>query len=68
MPLTSPEAMLNKIAEQQAEIAALKEVVAQLQFFIENQNSMMLARELGAMITDFPEKLKNPIIGSVNLH
>ena len=38
MPLTSPEAMRNTIAEQQAEIAALKEIVAQLQFFIENQN------------------------------
>ena len=68
MPSTSPEAMRNTIAEQQAEIAALKAVVAQLQSYIENQSSIMLARELGMMITDFPEKLKNPIIGSINLH
>jgi hypothetical protein len=68
MPITSPESMLNTIAEQQAEIVALKEMVAQLRFFIENQNTRMLARELGTMITNFPEKLKNPIIGSINLH
>lgn len=68
MSSTSPEAMRNTIAEQQAEILALKAVVAQLQSYIENQNSIMLARELGTMITDFPEKLKNPIIGSINLH
>jgi len=68
MSSTSPEAMRCIIADQQAEIAALKEMVAQLQFFIANQNTRMLARELGTMITDFPEKLKNPIIGSINLH
>jgi hypothetical protein len=68
MPITSPEAMRNTIAEQQAEILALKEMVAQLQFLIENQNTNMLVRELGSMIIDFPEKLKNPIIASINLH
>jgi hypothetical protein len=68
MPITSPEAMRNTIAEQQAEILALKEMVAQLQFLIENQNTNMLVRELGAMIIDFPKKLKNPIIASINLH
>jgi hypothetical protein len=68
MPLTSPEAMRNKIVEQQAEIETLKAVVAQLRSFIENQKTIMLARELGAMITNFPEKLENPIIGSINSH
>ena len=68
MPITSPEAMRNTIAEQQAEILALKEMVAQLQFLIENQNTKMLVRELGSMIIDFPKKLNNPIIASINLH
>ena len=56
------------IAEQEDEILALKEMVAHLSSLLENQNTKMLARELGMMINDFPEKLNNPIIASINWH
>jgi len=68
MPIKSTEAMQKTIAEQQAEILALQDMVAQLQSLLEHQNTRMLARELGMMINDFPGKLKNPIIASINLH
>jgi hypothetical protein len=68
MPLISVDAMLKTIAEQQTQIQELKEQIAQLHFMLEKQNAMSLTQELLELVKKYPEKLDNPIIGSIDLH
>ena len=68
MPLISVEAMFRTIAEQQVQIKELKEQVAQLELMLEQQNQANLAQELVNLLSEYPEKLQNPIIASIDVH
>ncbi len=68
MPMIPLEVIFRTITEQDTQIKMLKQQIAQLEAMLENQNQENLTQELKMLVTEYPEKLQNPIIASTDLH